>query len=133
MKTLLLAALLVFTTPAHALNNSAKNDEKLAALVLLTMIDHHQSVHMFYKCGDHLELNPIIGARPDRRDLVMYQLAGLGIAYGLNDVMPEGKFKDFLIDSVLATEKFNIEENQKVISSNKRTFDCIMLVMSFNF
>ena len=64
---------------------------------------------------------------------MMFGLASMTIAYGINELMPEGKFKDILFDSVLATERLNIEENRRAKNIGKRTFNGIMLIMSFDF
>ena len=131
----LIILLFCFAIPVSAfeLNTPTENDRKLMTLASLAMIDYQQSVKMFYKKGGHKELNPVLGTNPEREDLMMFGLAGMTLAYGINEIMPEGKFKDFLFDSVLATERLNIEENKQVMNTGKRTFECIMLVMSFDF
>ena len=139
MKTITIAILIVLLTgfsssvSAFELNSRTDNDRKLMTLASMALIDYQQSVQMFYKTDGFKELNPILGATPERQDLAAFGIVGLGIAYGINELMPEGKFKDFLFDSMLATEQFNIEENQRVMNTGKRSFDSIMLVMSFDF
>ena len=137
MKTIatLIVLLVCFAAPVSAfqLTATTENDRKLMTLASLALIDYQQSVKMFYKSDGHHELNPVLGTNPEREDLMMFGLAGMTLAYGINELMPEGLFKDFLFDSVLATERFNIEENQRVMRTGKRSFECIMLVMSFDF
>ena len=137
MKTIatLIVLFVCIATPVSAfqLNNPTENDRKLMTLASLALIDSQQSVQMFYKKDGHYELNPVLGTNPGREDLMVFGLAGMTLAYGINELVPEGKFKNFLFDSVLATERFNIEENQRVMDTGKRTFECIMLVMSFDF
>ncbi|MBU0483033.1 MAG: hypothetical protein KKB30_00790 [Proteobacteria bacterium] len=136
MKTIatLIVLVVCFATPVFAFDftNPTEGDKKLLTLVSLAMIDYQQSLEMFYEMDGYEELNPLLGEKPGREDLMMFGLASLTIAYGINELMPEGKFKDFLFDSLLATEKLNIEENAQDMDTGKRTFDGLMLVLSFD-
>ncbi|MBU0481441.1 MAG: hypothetical protein KKG47_10085 [Proteobacteria bacterium] len=137
MKTIatLVLFIICFATPAAALdfNFSKANDEKLLTLATLAMIDYQQSVKMFYKSNGYKELNPLLGAHPERNDLLISGFTSLTLAYAVNELMPEGKFKNFLFDSIIATERLNIEENRQAIETGKRNFEGIMMVMSFEF
>jgi len=137
MKTIATLIIIVFcfANPASAFefNKLTANDRKLMTLASFAMIDYQQSVKMFYKSDGIHEINPVLGRTPTREDMMAFGLTGMTLAYGINRYMPEGGFKKFLFDSIIATERLNIEENQKLIRTGKRTFGCIMLVMSFNY
>lgn len=110
-----------------------RNDRKLLTLATMALIDYQQSSKMFYEMEGYEEYNPILGANPSQENLLAFGISGLTIAYGINKWMEESKFKDFLFDSILATERLNIEENRQAISTGKRNFEGIIFLLSFEF
>lgn len=137
MKTIATLIILVVccTTSAFAfdVNNLQRNDRKLLTLATMALIDYQQSNKMFYEMEGYKEYNPILGSSPSQEDLLAFGFASLTVAYGINKLMPEGRFKDFLFDSILATERLNIEENRQAIRTGKRNFEGIIFLLSFEF
>lgn len=124
--------LLNFYTPANAYKLT-ETDLKVINLALYATIDYRQSVTMFYNLPNRKELNPLLNSKPSRESMMMLGAAGIAATYGVSKLLPDGIFKNVLVDSILMTEKFNIEENKRTIQYGKRTFNTIVLVMSFNF
>ena len=137
MKTIATLIILIVccTTSALALdvNNLQRNDRKLLTLATMALIDYQQSTQMFYEMEGYEEYNPILGPNPSQANLLAFGVGSLTIAYGINKWMPESKFKDFLFDSILATERLNIEENRQAIRTGKRNFEGIVFLLSFEF
>lgn len=121
-----------FYTPVNAYQPT-ETDLKVLNLTLYAVIDYKQSTTMFYDLPNRKELNPLLGDKPSRESMLMLGAAGIVATYGVSKMLPDGTFKNVLIDSILMTEKFNIEENRKTIRYGKRTFNTIMLMMSFKF
>lgn len=84
---------------------------EFAILISMAVIDYRQSIDMFYHDDMH-ELNPVLDETPSRRSMLGFGAIGLGLTYLLADVLPE-PWDRIIIDSVLASEKMNIEENRR--------------------
>lgn len=136
MKTILLSATILFSFLFAAPSFSANvtnHDMKIVNLLLYAAIDYKQSTTMFYNLPGRRELNPLLGDKPSRESMLMFGAAGVAATYGISKLLPDGVFKNVLIDSILMTEKLNIEENKNTIQYGKRTFNTIMIVVGFQF
>lgn len=127
MKTLLCFVCLLIPVNVSAM------DGRVATLATMAVIDYNQSCKMFYgaNSANHYELNPVLGRKPSRNDLLAFGVAGVGSVYLLDVIMDDSTFKNVLLDSILATEKMNIEWNKQVSETGRRPFNTIMFVMSF--
>ncbi len=84
---------------------------EFAILLSMAVIDYRQSIDMFYH-DDMQELNPLLEETPSRRSMLGFGAIGLGLTYLLADVLPK-PWSQIIIDSVVASEKMNIEENRR--------------------
>lgn len=112
---ILLMAIMVVPMPAMSADRQANADdhtEELALLVSLAAVDYQQSVDMFYHGDGYYELNPILGTEPSRKDMLAFGAIGVGLTYLLADTMPK-PWRRIILDSVIASEKMNIEENHR--------------------
>lgn len=134
LKVILITTILLFSFN-HSVNayQLTLRDLKVLNLALYATIDYKQSTTMFYDLPNRKELNPLLGDKPSRESMMIFGAVGVAATYGISKFLPDGTFKNVLIDSILMTEKFNIEENKKTIQYGKRTFNTIMLVMNFNY
>jgi hypothetical protein len=85
--------------------------EQIAILASFALIDYNQSVDMFFNNTGYYELNPVLGPAPRREDLILFGITGIGLTYVLAEVLPPA-LKQVVIDSVIATERLNIEDNR---------------------
>src|SRR5574341_507132 len=114
--------------------------EQMALLASLAMIDFSQSVDMFYENEGYHEVNPILGQSPSRQDLLIFGAVGLCLSYALTEILP-ATWKQVVIDSIIATEKLNIEENRMVYKGwntegpplRGRSMDGIPVMLSLRF
>ena len=121
-----------FSSPLKAYQLT-QTDLKVLNLALYATIDYKKSTTMFYDLPNRKELNPLLGDKPSRESMMIFGAVGVAATYGISKFLPDGTFKNVLIDSILMTEQLNIEENKKTIQYGKRTFNTIMLVMNFKF
>lgn len=114
--------------------------EKLAVVTTFALVDYNQSVDMFYKQTGYHEVNPLLGRSPSRSELITFGTAGLGALYIAALTLPD-PWRQIALDSVIATEQLNIEENRRVYQGwntdgpplQGRTFDTIPILISFRF
>ena len=118
-------------------NNSWYNDESNKSILTLAayaVIDYNQSKNMFSHPDKYYEANPLLGERPTNAGLLGFGIAGIGALYIAKEFLPDNwKAKQILVDSVVSTEKFNVEENQKLITSGNRTFKTIPIILTFRW
>lgn len=125
----LLIAVLVLM-PACAAAGDDLND--IATLAVMAGIDFVQSKNNFKK--GHRELNPVLGRQPSDGDMLAFGIGGIAATYGIMKVLPDGRFRRLVIDSVLATERFNLIENRRVDRHGHRMFrETIMIILNFRF
>jgi len=114
--------------------------EHLALLTSLAMIDYSQSEDMFFDHDGYHEVNPILGQSPSRQDLLLFGAVGICLSYALTEILP-ATWKQIVMDSIIATEKLNIEENRTVYKGwntegpplRGRTMDGIPIMISLRF
>lgn len=104
--------------------------EKTFSLINMAFIDYGQSVELIVK-GNSNELNFFLGKKPKRRDLFAFGAASVSAFWLVEKYFGETKLGTILLDSILASEKYNIEENKQVKETGKRTFNTILIVLSF--
>ena len=121
--------------PAQAFQDFgiSATDSKILALGIMSLIDYEQSTTMFFNRRGFSETNPLLGAKPGRENLAAFGLVGLTLVWGGSKLLSEGKFKNFVIDSIIATEKLNIEENREIMRYRNPKYNRMMLVLSFDF
>ncbi len=108
MIIILIMVVMVVPMPAGADDKT----EELALLISLAAVDFQQSSEMFYHSDGYSEINPILGTNPSRTNMLAFGAFGVGLTYVLADALPK-PWKQIVIDSVIASEKMNIEENQR--------------------
>lgn len=136
---LTLLGVLGFATIAKAKNwFDDELNQKIVQLGTYGLIDYKQTATAIYNPPSgkrFVEINPILGERPERKELAAFGLGGIGIVYILKEALPDNwkKAKEILIDSVLSTEQFNIEENQRVSSGQKRQAGVIPIILTIRW
>ena len=113
-------------------------NQQILQLGIYGLIDYNQSATAFYNppAGKrYIEINPILGEQPERKDLIAFGVAGVGTVYLLKEILPDNwnTAKQILIDSVLSTEQFNIEENVRVALGQKRIMNTIPIILTFRW
>lgn len=114
--------------------------EQVAVIVSFAFIDYNQSVDMFFKSEGYHEVNPILGPSPSRGDLIAFGAIGVGLSYVIAETIPN-PWKQIAIDSIIATERFNIEENRRAYQGWNtegppllgRSIHSIPIMISFRF
>ena len=135
MTRLLAASLFLLTllAPSAQAASLSAYDVKVLNLLLYATIDYQQSVTMFYRQQERVELNPLLAERPSRESMALFGVASIAATYGLGKWLDDSLFKQVLIDSILMSEKLNIEENRRTIRYGSRRFETIMIVVHFTF
>ena len=100
-----------FVTPDAALGSNVA--EQIAVLASFAVVDYQQSVAMFYESNGYYELNPLLGTSPGRVELISFGVVGVGLVYFAVEMLPEG-WRQVVMDSIVATERLNIEDNRTV-------------------
>jgi hypothetical protein len=111
-----------------------------ALLMSFAVIDYNQRVNMFYESQGYYEVNQVLGKSPTRGDMIAFGMIGVGLTYLLSDMLPE-PWNRILIDSVIASEMRNIEENRRVYSGwntegpplRGREMNAIPIIISLRF
>jgi hypothetical protein len=101
------------STPRYAVAAKQKKAEELAIIASYALIDYSQSVTMFYKMDGYQEINPILGPKPSRASLFAFCVLGTGLFSIIADNLSD-PWRQIFVDSVIATEQFNIEDNRRV-------------------
>ena len=141
LKIAILVIYLLFPVASHA-----EPYPKTTTLVLMALYDNIQTMEILYghklirnKDGsittiyhDGIELNPFLSDKPSQEELLIFGAVGIGVFLLFEKFMEESIFKDILLDSVLATEKKNIEWNQIRIDKNKRPAEELAIVIQLN-
>ncbi len=68
---------------------------------------------MFFKGGVYTEVNPLLGPSPSRAALIGFGVVGRGIFYAVAVTFPD-PWRQIALDSIIKTERLNIEENRTV-------------------
>jgi len=135
---LILFGVLGFAKMAKAGWLDDEMNQQILQLGAYALIDYDQSATAFYNppSGQRfIEINPILGEQPERKDLIAFGVAGVGAVYLLKEILPDNwnTAKQILIDSVLSSEQFNIEENVRVALGKKRIINAIPIILTFRW
>ncbi len=87
--------------------------QEVAALASFAVIDYAQSVAMFYGSNRYQELNPLFGSKPSRSSMALFGIIGVGLCYLVAETLSD-PWKQIFMDSVIASERLNIEDNRRV-------------------
>ena len=129
-----------FSTPRDPLSNEQKIKEELTILTSFAFIDYNQSVAMFFGTGGYHEVNPILGPKPSKGDMVVFGAMGIGLSYFLSATLSD-PWRQIVVDSIIASERMNIEGNRRVYQGwntdgppiRGRFITGIPIILSFRF
>lgn len=105
---------------------------KLLVLSAYAAIDYAQSCEMFFDRAGYHELNPILGQYPSRRDMAAFGILGISAVYLSQELLP-ASWAQVVLDSVLASEQHNIEENTRLLQGERRRINAVPIILSFRF
>ena len=129
-------ALLLVPAKAKAgdlsIEQRAEHMEKLAVLAAYAVIDYRQSCEMFYSRAGYYENNPILGPHPSRASMAAFGVAGMGLTYIAGEILPD-PWATVVLDSVIASEQYNIEENARVEAGQQRRISGVPIIISIRF
>ena len=86
-------------------------------------------------------MNPILGPDPSKVGLIAFGLGSIGVVYLVTQALSD-PWRQLVVDSVIASEKFNIEENERVQTGWNadggpplwgRSMEAVPVVISFRF
>jgi hypothetical protein len=114
--------------------------EQIAILASFALVDYQQSVDMFFENDGYHELNPVLGPYPSRGELLSFGTIGVGLTYLAAELLPES-WRQVVMDSIIATERLNIEDNRLVYKGwntdgpplRGRTMAGIPIIVSLKF
>lgn len=128
---ILFLLLLLFGIRGGARAESTAADH-LGILLIMAAVDYDQSSGMFYNRGGYYELNPVLGKQPSRSDMLAFGAIGISVVYLASEFLPESLGKLFM-DSVVASEQWNIEDNALLMDGKRRRIEGIPLILSIRF
>lgn len=106
------------------------NNPSATPLAAMSLIDLAQSVEM-QKIGSP-EINPSLSENPSIGEMAALGAVGIGVVYLTDKYMAPSRFKTVLLDSILESEKANIESNRNVLRYGKRTVsNTTMIIICF--
>ena len=105
---------------------------QFVALSSFMAIDYKQSCDMFYGSSGYYEINPILGKNPSRQDMLAFGAAGMGILWLVSETLPES-WATVVIDSVITSEQWNIEDNVHVKNGEQRRINAVPLIVTVRF
>jgi hypothetical protein len=97
----------------------------------MALQDYNHSVDKILQ-GDKIELNPILGKNPSRSDFAAFGLAGVTATFLCEKYLPDSWFKTTLLYSIIETERYNIEENERT-EYGSRQHNAIIIKTMFVF
>lgn len=126
------------SSPRYVVSKREKLGHETAVLTSFALIDYTQSVAMFYGSGNFRELNPLLGSKPSRNSMALFGLIGIGLFYLVADYLNE-PWKQIFVDSIIASEGMNIDDNRRVYQGwnttgppiRGRSFNGVPIIISF--
>ncbi len=109
----ILTSFLIVILLPYTVWSSDEFTEQFAVLASFALIDFSQSSSMFYENTGYYEVNALLGPFPSREELLSFGIAGLGLTYLVSAFLPAA-WSGMVIDSIIATERLNIEDNRRV-------------------
>jgi hypothetical protein len=130
LMALLVGALIVLLAfPARA---DEQTDRSVALLAAYALADYQQSVDMFYhRHPSAHEINPVLGEKPSRRSMALFGIAGVLATALIGSI--DHPLARIAVDSIVASEQFNIEENERVRNGQGRQIDAILVIIAWRF
>lgn len=101
------------STPRYVVTRDHKVRQNTAVLASFAVIDYTQSVAMFYGSQGYREMNPLLGSKPSRGNMIAFGIIGVGLFYLVSDYLSE-PWRQIFADSILASERMNIEDNRRL-------------------
>jgi hypothetical protein len=101
------------SSPRYVLSREERLGHETALLTSFALIDYTQSVAMFFGSGSYRELNPMLGTKPTRQSMALFGIIGVGLFYLFADTLSE-PWKQIFVDSIIASEGMNIDDNRRV-------------------
>lgn len=132
MKTVLFIILVVALFPSAAYAGLSYNDSGMLILTAMAVTDYNQSVEAFYHREGFRELNPILGERTTRREMITFGAASILLLLGAEKILSE-KWYTILLDSCVASERFNIEDNVRNANGHRRHIAAIPIIISIRW
>lgn len=99
--------------------------ERLAVLATLAAIDYDQSAGWVTPGGRAIEINRLLGPQPTRKDMLMFGTASIAVAWALSEV-----FGEWVLDSAITSEAWNIEDNRLLQEGRRRRINAIPLIVT---
>jgi hypothetical protein len=120
----------VFIQPVCAEERDDHSNHVLI-LAIMAAVDYDQSTEAFFERSGYTELNPLLGSRPSRGGLAAFGIIGIAATYILSET--DHPLSQLAVDSIIASEQFNIEENARLLDGQKRRINGIPIILSFRF
>jgi hypothetical protein len=102
-----------FSSPRYTLPKEQTVGQGVVALTSFAAIDYAQSVSMFYGSGRYREMNPLLGSKPTKGSMIAFGVIGVSLFYLISSNLSE-PWRQIFIDSIIASEQLNIEDNRRV-------------------
>lgn len=104
----------------------------LLQLAAYAAVDYGQSTEAFFKREGHYELNPLLNERPSRRDLLAFGAAGIALTWLAGEVLPH-PWAQIVLDSALASEGWNIEDNVRAADHAPRRINATPVIITLRW
>jgi hypothetical protein len=102
-----------FASPRYTLSREQNVGQGAAVLASFAVIDYTQSVSMFYGSGRYREMNPLLGSKPTKGAMIAFGVIGVSVFHLISSFLSE-PWRQIFIDSIIASERMNIEDNRRV-------------------
>lgn len=105
-------------------------DKKILTLAALSLVDLNQSKDMFAS-KNYYEMNPVLGPHPSLPKMASFGLAGIGAVYVSEKLLSKyPKLQQVFVDSVISTEAFNVQENNRLMQIGSRSFTAMPIIIT---
>lgn len=104
---------------------------KILTLAALSLADLKQSSDFAFKQGNYYEINPVLGYDPSVAKMAAFGLAGIGTVYITEQLLKNHPtLRQILIDSVVSSEAFNVNENRRLAQVGARQMEAIPIIIT---
>lgn len=109
-------------------------DPRIGAIAGMAVVDYGQTVDIVIEPipklanGTTWEFNPLLGKHPTKQKLVYFGVGSIATMLLLDEVIPDGAFKNILFDSIVTSERYNVEWNERMLGGHSRTVGIPILV-----
>lgn len=115
-----------------AQDQMGEKQQKILLLAAYAVIDYQQSAGWVTPGGTAVELNPLLGDHPERRDMLIFGVVGMSSLLIVSEIAPD-PWATIIIDSALSSELFNIEDNVRVKEGQRRRINAVPIIVTFRF